>query len=73
MIFQPENLTVDRPTGREYTISSYGSAYIVTERKDKIFSVNKMVPLKRDHYVSPVFFFMASNVLPTLIILWSIH
>jgi hypothetical protein len=64
MIFQPENLTVDCPAGREYTVPPYGSTYIVNERKDKIFSVYKMVPLKRDHYVSPIFFFMASTVLP---------
>jgi hypothetical protein len=63
MVFQPENLSVDRPAGGEYTITPYGTADVVTERKDQIFSVNKMVSLKRDHCVSPMLLFVKSPVL----------
>jgi hypothetical protein len=63
MVFQPEDFSVDCPTGCEYTISPDGTADVVTERKDQIFGVNKMVSLKRDHCVSPMLLFVKSPVL----------
>jgi hypothetical protein len=63
MVFQPEDPSVDCPAGCEYTISPYSAADVITERKDQIFGVNKMVSLKRDHCVSPMLLFVKNPAL----------